>query len=128
MKLLRYFLIFVFGAAAYGFIEILFRGFTHWSMVLTGGACLLTLYFANKAFPRLPISIKAVLGAAIITLYELAVGLIVNVWFDLGVWDYSMHPYSFYGQICPLFSFFWFVICFILASIWFIFSRIVKKY
>lgn len=37
-------LIFILGGAAYGLLETLFRGYTHWTMVLTGGACVLTLY------------------------------------------------------------------------------------
>ena len=37
-------LVFVLGGSAYGLMEILFRGHTHWTMVITGGACILTLY------------------------------------------------------------------------------------
>ena len=29
----------VFGGVAYGLIELLWRGRTYWTMVLTGGAC-----------------------------------------------------------------------------------------
>ena len=37
-------LVFVLGGTAYAMMEILFRGHTHWSMALTGGACVVTLY------------------------------------------------------------------------------------
>ena len=37
-------LIFIVGAAGYAGVEYLYRGYTHWTMVLTGGACLLAFY------------------------------------------------------------------------------------
>ena len=35
--------VFSLGGLGYGGIEILWRGATHWSMLLTGGVCLLLL-------------------------------------------------------------------------------------
>ena len=112
----KYAVIFLVGGTVYGLIEVSFRGFTHWSMVLTGGACTLTLYFIQMAMPSLNIFLKALLGAAVITLYEFSVGCIVNLWFRLGVWDYSDRAFSLYGQICPLFSLIWFLLCLCLAA------------
>lgn len=120
-EFIKYTAIFILGGAGYAVLEVSFRGYTHWSMVLTGGACMLTFYFLNSAFPALPITIKALIGAAVVTLYELTVGCIVNLWFDLGVWDYSGHAFSLWGQICPLFSFIWFLLCFCLAALAFFF-------
>ena len=37
-------IVFSLGAASYGMMEMLFRGYSHWTMILTGGACVLTLY------------------------------------------------------------------------------------
>ena len=48
-KNLKVMFIFLVGCVSYGMIEILFRGFTHWSMVLTGGACLVSLYYISGA-------------------------------------------------------------------------------
>ena len=124
LEIIKYIAIFTFGGVGYAFIEISFRGYTHWSMVLTGGACMLTFYFLNNAFPNLPITLKALIGAAVITLYELTVGCIVNLWFKLDVWDYSEHAFSLWGQICPLFSFLWFLLCFCLAALTFFFYNI----
>ncbi len=45
LEIIKYIAIFTFGGVGYAFIEISFRGYTHWSMVLTGGACMLTFYF-----------------------------------------------------------------------------------
>lgn len=103
--------IFAFGAVGYGVVEVLFRGYTHWTMMLTGGACFLTLYYLNQAFEKTPILMKAMIGAIIITIYEFSVGLIVNLWYGWRVWDYSHMPFNFYGQICPLFTVLWFFLC-----------------
>lgn len=103
--------IFAVGALGYGALEVLFRGFTHWTMMLTGGACLLTLYYLNRQFHKAPLLLKATGGALIITLYEFAVGLIVNLWYHWNIWDYSAMPGNVLGQICPLFTLLWFFLC-----------------
>ncbi|MCI7304280.1 putative ABC transporter permease [Ihubacter massiliensis] len=103
--------IFTVGALGYGALEVLFRGFTHWTMMLTGGACLLTLYYLNLQFHKAPLMLKAACGALVITLYEFAVGLIVNLWYHWNIWDYSQMPGNVLGQICPLFTLIWFFLC-----------------
>ena len=40
---MQYVLIYAAGGLLYGLIEILWRGWTHWSMVLCGGLCFLSL-------------------------------------------------------------------------------------
>ena len=85
-------IIFLIGSLGYGALELLFRGYTHWTMMLTGGACLLTLYYLERPFHETPILIKAAGGALIITLYEFSVGLIVNLWYGWNVWNYSLLP------------------------------------
>lgn len=108
--------IFCIGSIGYGIIELLFRGYTHWSMLLTGGACFLTLYTLNAQYKSAPVLLKAFGGAMIITIYELAVGIIVNLLFHFGVWDYSALPFDLMGQICVLFTFLWFLLCLALLT------------
>ena len=55
--------------------------------------------------------LKAACGALVITLYEFAVGLIVNLWYHWNIWDYSQMPGNVLGQICPLFTLIWFFLC-----------------
>lgn len=105
------FMVFLAGAAGYSAIEYLFRGYTHWSMVLTGGACLLAFYYYSLENRGKSIFVKAAAGACIFTVFEFFVGLIVNIWYDWHVWDYSGQPGNIMGQICPLFSFAWFLLC-----------------
>ena len=106
-------LIFILGGAAYGLMETLFRGYTHWSMVLTGGACVLTLYLLESWLLSINLVLAAMAGAVIITAYEFFVGLIVNLRLDWGVWDYSSLPGNILGQICPAFTALWFILCFV---------------
>ena len=106
-------LVFVLGGTAYGLMEVLFRGHTHWTMVLTGGACVTTLYLLLGWFDTQPLTTAALVGAAVITLYEFAVGYIVNLKLGWGVWDYSGMAGNVMGQICPQFSLAWFFLCFV---------------
>ena len=107
------FIVFSLGAAAYGMMEILFRGYTHWTMVLTGGTCVLTLYYLSGWLLSIPLFGAAVVGALIITFYEFFVGVVVNLRLGWDVWDYSSQPGNVLGQICPVFTGIWFTICFL---------------
>ena len=44
---MQYLLIYAAGGLLYGLIEILWRGWTHWSMVLCGGLCFLMMYLIS---------------------------------------------------------------------------------
>ena len=110
-------LVFILGAAAYGLIEVLFRGHTHWTMVITGGACVLTLYYLQSWLLALPLVIAALAGAVIITVYEFFVGVIVNLHLGWNVWDYSHMPCNVMGQICPAFTGAWFCLCLVFLGV-----------
>ncbi|MBR5315841.1 MAG: hypothetical protein IKU44_03525 [Firmicutes bacterium] len=104
-------LVFILGGCSYGLIEILFRGYTHWSMVLTGGAIVLTLYLLLPDLLNMNLLLAAASGALIITTYEFFIGCLVNLWFKWEVWDYSNLPGNILGQICPQFTALWFCLC-----------------
>lgn len=86
-------------------IELLYRGRSHGSMFLAGGTCFLLIGHLNRVRPKLPLLPRAVVGAGIVTMVELAAGLLVNR--EYAVWDYRGQPGNFMGQICPLFSALW---------------------
>lgn len=102
------FIVFLFGGVIYSLIEVSFRGFTHWSMTLTGGLCLLIMFRRFTAKPNEPLVMKCLFGAITITLLEFAAGCIVNLWLGWGVWDYSGMMFNLFGQICLPFSVMWF--------------------
>lgn len=103
-------ILFLFGGAIYSMIEVIFRGYTHWSMTLTGGLCLLILYRRFTARPHEPLLMKCLFGAIVITTLEFIAGCIVNLWLGWDVWDYSGLMFNLFGQICLPFSVIWFFI------------------
>ena len=103
--------LFIFGGAFYGIIEILWRGRTHWSMLLTGGVCFTTLYKLFNNTKDLSLVKKCAAGSAVITFYEFVSGMIFNKMLKLKVWDYSDRPFNIKGQICPLYSILWGLLC-----------------
>ena len=106
-------LIFIVGAAGYAGVEYLYRGYTHWTMVLPGGACLLAFYCYTKETKDTPLLVQAAAGACIVTVFEFCVGVVVNLWYGWHVWDYSREPCNLLGQSCSLFSCIWFLLCLI---------------
>ncbi|MBQ8974747.1 MAG: hypothetical protein IJ072_03360 [Oscillospiraceae bacterium] len=103
---MRYLYVFALGGTGYALLEIAFRGTTHWTMLLTGGACVTAIYFLHR-HARLGIWQLCLLGGGIITAVELGVGMAVNLALGWDVWDYSAVPMNFLGQICPMFSAVW---------------------
>ncbi len=116
-------LVFALGGSAYGLMELLFRGHTHWTMVITGGACVLTLYWLEEWLMGMPLILAAAAGAMIVTAYEFSVGLIVNVRLGWHVWDYSSLPGNIMGQICPVFTVAWFVLCLVFLGLIKVFAQ-----
>lgn len=114
-KVLYYLKIYIIGALGYGLLEVLFRGTTHWTMLVTGGFCFVILYHMFSKRELAPLWKKCLLGAFIITAIEFIVGCVVNLWLDWGVWDYSKYSYNVLGQICASFTILWFLLCIPLA-------------
>lgn len=101
--------LFCIGGLIYATIEILYRGYTHWTMAVLGGLMFLLLGGLNNWLPwALPIWMQCILGTLIVTAGELVAGIILNIWLGLGIWDYSHLPGNVLGQICPQFALAWF--------------------
>ncbi|MEF9971027.1 MAG: putative ABC transporter permease [Oscillospiraceae bacterium] len=107
--LIEYLTVWAVGAACYGSIELMFRGFTHWSMFVTGGICLMLLYIVETRGKE-PLWQKWIMGAVIITTVEFVVGIIVNIILGWHVWDYSGMTPNLFGQICLPFTLVWFLL------------------
>ena len=97
--------LFVLGGAGYVGLELAWRGRSHISMFLAGGVCFLLIGQLGKVQPVLPWPVRALIGAGIITMVELATGLLVNRQYQ--VWDYRGRLGNFLGQICPAFTLLW---------------------
>ena len=103
-------LVFLIGGISYGIIEILFRGYTHWSMLITGGICFFIFYLINFRLESNNLLIRCVISTLVITTLEFIVGYIVNIVLKWNVWDYSHMPYNIKGQICLGFSGMWLIL------------------
>lgn len=110
MKAAERFFSFLMGYFIYSLIEIAARGYTHWTMALTGGLVLSILYDINSR-NALTLVKSSIVGMVIITFIEFAVGVAVNLIMKWHVWDYSDMPLNILGQICLPFSVLWFVLC-----------------
>lgn len=105
MKFLRGCILFYIGGTAYMILEFLWRGRSHGSMFLLGGLCFLLVGGGASKFSGIPVPLRPILGAAVITGLELAMGYLVNR--DYRVWDYRDQLFHFQGHICPAFSLLW---------------------
>lgn len=123
IKQLYYTLLFGFGFFGYGLIEIIWRGRTHPSMSLAGGITFCILTAISEKLKPFNFLYRCILGGIFITFVELIFGTVVNLWLKSDVWDYSMFPINFAGQICITYSVLW---CFLSAPI-FIAGGLIKK-
>ena len=99
-KLLKYYTLGTLGGTVYVFLELMWRGYSHWSMFLLGGICCIALGLINEVIPwEMPLTAQMFIGCAIITVLEFITGCIVNLWLGWNVWDYSDLPYNLLGQI-----------------------------
>lgn len=108
-----YFL-FLIGGLGYPIIELLWRGYTHPSMGILGGFCLIAIWLINENLKEKPISFRAFLCSAVITGLEFLAGVLLNRILKMNIWDYSDRFLNFMGQICPLYSLLWFCLSYAL--------------
>lgn len=102
---IKYLILFLLGGYAYYGIEILWRGYSHYSMIICGGICFIYAGLQNEQVEWDYLFWKQVLRVeAFILSAEFITGCIVNLWLGLNVWDYSGLPGNILGQTCPQFA------------------------
>lgn len=116
MKIWKMAVLFYLGGMAYMMVEFLWRGRSDGSMFLLGGLCFLILGRGVARLAFLPLTLRLLLGAAVITALELLCGLLVNQ--DFRVWDYREMPMNFRGQICVNYSLLWIPISFVAMGLY----------
>lgn len=110
-KIFKYIFLLFFGGISYILIEMLWRGYSHWSMFILGGLCFVLLGFLNEKYTwDIPLLIQMLIGAFVITLMEFIAGCILNLWLHLHVWDYYNMPFNILGQICLPYMIMWFLL------------------
>ena len=105
---LKYLFLLVTGGLIYNIIEVLFRGWSHWTMFILGGICFIALGLINEVILWEMVLWKQMfIGACIITAMEFVTGCVVNLWMGWEIWGYSNMPGNILGQICPQFFLLW---------------------
>ena len=108
-NILKYFTLFIIVGISYYFIEIIYRGYSHFSMIIVGGICFVLIgainEFSNKEVPLL---LQMILAVLIVDTIELISGIIINKVLLLNVWDYSNLRFNLLGQISLRSSIAWF--------------------
>lgn len=106
-----YLIMFLTGGFLYCGIEILYRGYSHISMLFAGGLCFILVgVIQNILGDSASIVGQMLLCGIMITGVEFLFGEVVNKYMHLNVWDYSAEQYNFKGQICLLYSNMWFLL------------------
>lgn len=104
----KYLFFFLLGGIIYYSLEIIFRGYSHISMIILGGICYILIGIINEFLPwDTYIEKQILIGVGIILLLEFITGCIVNLWLGLGIWDYSNQPCNIFGQVCLPFTILW---------------------
>ena len=95
----------------YCMIEILFRGWSHWSMfVLTGFLGVFCVDSINNVLSfDCDYIVQILISTILCTIGEGISGIILNVWLQLNVWDYSKMAFGtfFFGQCNVIFCVAW---------------------
>lgn len=105
--------LFCVGGIVYIVIELLWRGYSHWSMFFLGGLCFLVIGWLNERMEwETPLLLEMLLGAFLITVLEFGFGYIFNIRLGLNVWDYSDMPLNIMGQVCLPYMLLWFSLSF----------------
>lgn len=97
----------------YFIIETIWKGhLTHWSMFVLAGIIGLLIGSINEYIPwEMPFWQQCSIGMILATIGEGLTGLIVNVWLNLNVWNYSNTFLNFFYHQCSVpFCIAWFVL------------------
>lgn len=111
------FFIFIIFGISYFTLEILYRGYSHWTMIILGGIVSVLIGLINEITPNMRMWKQMFLGTILITVLEFILGYILNIKLGLGIWDYSNIPFNIIGQICLPFSFLWFVLSYFIIML-----------
>ena len=105
--------LFCVGGLLYFLIEILWRGYSYPAMVLIAGLSFLLIGSVNEEFPwDMPLVLQALIAAVYVLIIEFMSGVVLNLVFQLNLWDYSSLPFNLLGQVCAQFVVAWYFLAF----------------
>lgn len=99
------------GGLIYVLLELIWRGYSHWTMFLLGGTCFVLLGLINEILDwDTPLTLQMLIGCTVITVLEFITGCVFNLWLGWNVWDYSDLKFNILGQISLFSSIGWYFI------------------
>lgn len=108
MRAVRPLVLFSVGGAVYIMMELLWRGYSHWTMFIVGGLCFVLIGLINELYTyEMSLARQMLIGACIVTAVEFISGCIINLWLGWNVWDYSDMPFNVLGQVCLPYAVLW---------------------
>ena len=110
-------IIFIIFGISYYLLEILWRGYSHWTMIIVGGLCGLLIGLINEITPKMNTVLQMLLGSVIVTIIEFVTGYIINIKLNFNIWDYSNLKFNILGQVSLLFSILWFFLSYIVIKL-----------
>ncbi|WP_461810145.1 putative ABC transporter permease [Faecalimonas sp.] len=104
-KISEYLFMWALGGTLYYTFEVFFRGFSHWTMFVLGGICVVFCVWQGMTVKwKDPLWIQILRCTIFVVSSEFITGIIVNKWFKWYVWDYTDQPFQLFGQICVPFA------------------------
>ena len=106
-NILKHLILFLIGGSVYYALEMLWRGYSHWSMFIVGGVAFILVGLINEYFTYdIPLWKQCWISMIIITILEFVSGCILNLWLGLDIWNYTV--LDILGQVSLPFMAIWF--------------------
>lgn len=106
--LVKYAFLAWFGGATYVALEVIWRGYSHLTMLVLAAMVFIIVGLLNEVWSwQTSLALQVAAGTALATALEFITGCIVNLWLGWAVWDYSDMPGNLLGQICPQYTALW---------------------
>ncbi len=100
------------GGSIYYGIEMIYRGFSHWTMFVLGGGCMIFMGEQGRRCNWSDHILKQIAKSTVfVAIGEFLTGLFVNKWMKWNIWDYSNQPFNLMGQICLRFLVYFSLLC-----------------
>ena len=104
---MEHLILFLIGGSVYYALEMLWRGYSHWSMFIVGGVAFILVGLINEYFTYdIPLWKQCWISMIIITILEFVSGCILNLWLGLDIWNYTV--LDILGQVSLPFMAIWF--------------------
>ncbi len=108
MRVIKPLVLYCAGGLIYTMIEVIWRGYSHWTMFLLGGLCFFYAGVQNESISwEYPLWLQIIRVDIFIVIAEFMTGCVVNLWLGWDVWNYSSVPFNLFGQICLPYALLW---------------------